>query len=156
MSKFGKMGGCPCLSIQGSWRRRIRFSLCRAKSCNAEMVVAWSLAQFSSCTDPTDARRAIYSATPTMGVSPMVAVLPKVRSLIRSGQFGSLALWDALQFTQRIGGWVQAGPFLQVGRVHGCSRVEWVPVQTAQQVPFRHSAAGCPYVWQLWHWVLRP
>jgi hypothetical protein len=35
------------------------FSVFRANSCKAEMVVAWPLAQFSICTDPTDAGRAI-------------------------------------------------------------------------------------------------
>jgi hypothetical protein len=74
----------------------MRFSLCPAKSCNAEMVVAWPLAQFSNCTDPTDARRAIYSATPAMGASPwlvaFVVGLARMRNLMRSGQLGSLAL----------------------------------------------------------------
>jgi hypothetical protein len=35
------------------------FSGFRAKSCKAEIVVAWPRAQFSSCTDPTDAVKAI-------------------------------------------------------------------------------------------------
>jgi len=51
----GREGGFPCLSHQGSWRRIKRFSDFRANSCNAETVVAWPLAQFSSCADPTDA-----------------------------------------------------------------------------------------------------
>jgi len=53
MSKFGIVGGFPCLSHHGSWRRQIRFSGFLANSCNAEIVVAWPHAQFSSCTDPT-------------------------------------------------------------------------------------------------------
>jgi len=53
MSKFGIVGGFPCLSHHGSWRRQIRFSGFLANSCNAEIVVAWPLAQFSSCMDPT-------------------------------------------------------------------------------------------------------
>ena len=147
-SNPGSEGGIPCLSHHGSWSRQMTFSGFRAKSCRAEIVVAWPLAQFSSCTDPTDAGRAIYSATPAMGASPWltaaVAVL-KVRSLTRSGQFGSLALCGELQFAHRIGGWVQVGPFLQVGSVHGWSRVSWEPAQTAQQESFRQRAAGCPY-----------
>jgi hypothetical protein len=48
----------------------MRFSFFRAKSCNAEIVVAWPRAQFSSCTDPTDARRAIlYGYSRLWGVS---------------------------------------------------------------------------------------
>jgi len=68
------------------------FSGFLAKSCSAEIVVAWPLTQFSSCMDPT-ACRAIYSATPAMGASPWLIVVDLVRmhSLIRSGQFGSLA-----------------------------------------------------------------
>jgi hypothetical protein len=58
-SKFGRDGGLPCLSTHGSWRRQTMFSVFRANSCKAEMVVAWPLAQFSICTDPTDAGRAI-------------------------------------------------------------------------------------------------
>jgi hypothetical protein len=53
VSKFGIVGGFPCLSHHGSWRRQIRFSGFLVNSCNAEIVVAWPLAQFSSCTDPT-------------------------------------------------------------------------------------------------------
>ena len=53
VSKFGSEGGVPCLSHHGSWRRQIRFSGFLANSCNAEIVVAWPLAQFSSCMDPT-------------------------------------------------------------------------------------------------------
>jgi len=53
MSKFGIVGGFPFLSHHGSWRRQIRFSGFLANSCNAEIVVAWPLAQFSSYTDPT-------------------------------------------------------------------------------------------------------
>ena len=55
----GKEGGFPCLSHHGSCSKQIKFSVFRAKSCKAEIVVAWPLAQFSSCTCPTDARRAI-------------------------------------------------------------------------------------------------
>jgi len=123
------------------------FSGFRAKSCKAEIVVAWPRAQFSSCTDPTDAGRAIYSATPAMGASPWLVAfvgLLRVRSFIRSGQLGLLALCGELQLAQRIGGWVQTGPFLQVGSVHGCSRVPWEPAQTAQQESFWQRAAGCP------------
>jgi len=58
-SKFGSEGGLPCLSTHGSWRRQIRFSFFRANSCKAETVVAWPLAQFSICMDPTDVGRAI-------------------------------------------------------------------------------------------------
>jgi hypothetical protein len=58
-SKFGRDGGLPCLSTHGSWRRQTMFSVFRENSCKAEMVVAWPLAQFSICTDPTDAGRAI-------------------------------------------------------------------------------------------------
>jgi hypothetical protein len=58
-SKFGREGGLPCLSHHGSCIRQIRFSGFLENSCNAEIVVAWPRAQFSSCTDPTDARRAI-------------------------------------------------------------------------------------------------
>jgi len=58
-SKFGKEGGLPCLSHHGSCIRQIRFSGFLENSCNAEIVVAWPRAQFSSCTDPTDAGRAI-------------------------------------------------------------------------------------------------
>jgi hypothetical protein len=48
----------------------MRFSFFRAKSCNAEIVVAWPRAQFSSCTDPTDASRAIlYGYSRFWGVS---------------------------------------------------------------------------------------
>jgi hypothetical protein len=48
----------------------MRFSFFRAKSCNAEIVVAWPRAQFSSCTDPTDASRAIlYGYSCFWGVS---------------------------------------------------------------------------------------
>jgi hypothetical protein len=95
-SNPGSEGGFPCLSHHGSWSRQIRFSVFLAKSCNAEIVVAWPLAQFSSCTDPTDASVAIYSATSAMGASPrlvvFVFVFVKLRNLIRSGQLGSLAL----------------------------------------------------------------
>jgi hypothetical protein len=52
-SNSGRVGGFPCLSHHGSWRRQIRFSVFREKSCNAETVVAWLLAQFSSCTEAT-------------------------------------------------------------------------------------------------------
>ena len=55
----GNEGGFPCLSHHGSWRRQIRFSGFLEKSCNAEIVIAWPRVQFSSCTDPTDAGRAI-------------------------------------------------------------------------------------------------
>jgi hypothetical protein len=37
----------------------MRFSGFLENSCNAEIVVAWPRAQFSSCPDPTDAGRAI-------------------------------------------------------------------------------------------------
>ena len=53
VSKFGSEGGVPCLSHYGSWRRQIRFSGFLANTCSAEIVVAWPLAQFSSCTNPT-------------------------------------------------------------------------------------------------------
>jgi len=53
MSKFGIVGGFPCLLHHGSWRRQIRFSGFLANSCIAEIVVIWSLAQFSCCADPT-------------------------------------------------------------------------------------------------------
>ena len=53
MSKFGIVGGFPSLSHHGSWRRQIRFSGFLANSCNAEIVVTWPFAQFSSCMDPT-------------------------------------------------------------------------------------------------------
>jgi len=85
--KPGNEGGFPCLLHHGSWRRQIRFSGFLAKSCSTEIIVAWPLAQFSSCTDPT-ACRAIYSATPAMGASSWFVVeivLLKVQSLIRSG-----------------------------------------------------------------------
>jgi len=40
------------------------------KSCNADMVVSWPRAQFSNCTDTTDARRAIlYGHSCLWGVS---------------------------------------------------------------------------------------
>jgi len=65
-------------------------------------------AQFSSCTDPTACSRVIYVATPAMGASPwMVAFvfgLVRLRSLMRSGQLGSLPLWGELQLTHRMGG----------------------------------------------------
>jgi len=53
MSKFGIVEGFLCLSHHGSWRRQIRFSGFLTNFCNAEIVVAWPLVQFSSCTDPT-------------------------------------------------------------------------------------------------------
>jgi hypothetical protein len=62
VSNPGNEGGFPCLSHHGSWSRQIRFSVLWAKSCKAEIVVAWPLAQFSSCTDPTDAGRAILDS----------------------------------------------------------------------------------------------
>jgi len=52
MLKFGIVGGFPCLSYHGCWRRQIRFSGFLANSCSAEIVVAWPLVQFSSCMDP--------------------------------------------------------------------------------------------------------
>src|SRR3978361_1807991 len=117
-SKFGKEGGLPCLSHHGSCMKQIRFSGFLENSCNAEIVIAWPRAQFSSCTDPTDAGRAIYWATTTMGASPWLVVdlvmIRNVRSLMRSGHLGSLALWGLSQFAYRIGGWVQGGPFLQI------------------------------------------
>jgi len=82
-----------------------------------------------------------------MGASPWLVAfvaLLKVWSLIRSGQLGSLALWGELQFAHRIGGWIQVGPCLHVGRVHGWSWVSWGPAQTAQQESFWQRAAGCP------------
>jgi len=53
MLKFGILGGFPCLSHHGSWRRQIRFSGFLANSCSADILVTWPLIQFSSCTDPT-------------------------------------------------------------------------------------------------------
>jgi hypothetical protein len=62
VSNPGNEGWFPCLSHHGSWSRQIRFSVFWAKSCKAEIVIAWSLVQFSSCTDPTDAGRAILDS----------------------------------------------------------------------------------------------
>jgi len=61
-----------------------------------------------------------------MGASPWMATVVavvKVRVLIRLGQVGSVALCGVLQFAQRIGGWVYAGPFLHAVRLQGCSLV---------------------------------
>ena len=95
-SKFGKEGGLPCLSHHGSCIRQIRFSGFLENSCNAEIVVAWPHTQFSSCTNPTDAKRAMYAVTPAMGASPLLTVFVFVLviscSLIRARQLGSLAL----------------------------------------------------------------
>jgi hypothetical protein len=59
VSNPDKEGGLPCLSHHGSCSKHIKFSVCRAKSSKAEIVVAWPHTQFSICTDPTDAGRAI-------------------------------------------------------------------------------------------------
>ena len=83
-SKFGKEGGLPCLSHYGSCIRQIRFSSFLENSCNAEIVVAWPRAQFCSCTDPTDARRAIYATTPALGTSPLLTVFVFVLVISRS------------------------------------------------------------------------
>jgi hypothetical protein len=70
VSKPGMEGGLPCLSHHGSWIKQITFSVFRVKSCNADMVVAWPRTQFSNCTDPTDARRAIlYGRSRFWGIS---------------------------------------------------------------------------------------
>jgi len=69
MSKFGIVGGFPCLSHHGSWMRQIRFSGFLANSCNAVIVVAWPLAQFSSCTDPTLWKAILFGHSRHGGVS---------------------------------------------------------------------------------------
>ena len=69
MLKFGIVGGFPCLSHHGSWRRQIRFSCFLANSCSAKIVVAWPLAQFSSCTDPTVCEGILYGHSRHGGVS---------------------------------------------------------------------------------------
>jgi len=35
------------------------------------------------------------------------------------------------------------GPFLQIGRVQGCSFVSWGSAQAVQWESFQHRAAGC-------------
>jgi len=47
----------------------MRFSCFAAKSCSTEIVVAWPLAQFSSCTDPTAWRDILFSHSHHGGVS---------------------------------------------------------------------------------------
>ena len=107
ISNPGNGGGFPCLSTHGSWRRQMSFSGFWEKSCSAEIVIAWPCVQFSSCTDPTACSRVIYAATPTMGASPSLVAfmfgLVRLRSLMRSGQLGSLALWSASQLTYQMG-----------------------------------------------------
>jgi len=76
-------------------------------------------------------------------VSIIFVLLFKDWILIRVGQLGSLTLWGVSQLAQLIGGWVQVGPLLQVGMVHGWSFVLWASVQTAQWDRFLHIAAGC-------------
>ena len=69
MSKFGIVGGFSCLLHHGSWRSQIRFLGFLANSCNAAMVVAWPLAQFSSCTDPTVWKGILFGHSRHGGVS---------------------------------------------------------------------------------------
>ena len=69
MSKFGIVGGFPCLSHHGSWMRQIRFSGFLANSCNAVIVVAWPHAPFSSCTDPTLWKGILFGHSRHGGVS---------------------------------------------------------------------------------------
>jgi len=83
-------------------------------------------------------------ASPGVVVAVVFVLLLKDRILMRVGQLGSLALWGALQLAQQIGGWVQVGPLLQAGMVHGWSLVSWASAQTAQRDGFLHRAAGCP------------
>ena len=83
-------------------------------------------------------------ASPGLVVAFVFALLLKERILIHSGQLGSLALWGVWQLVQQISGWVQAGPFLQVGMVQGWSLVLWASAQMAQWEGFLHRAPGCP------------
>jgi len=122
--KFGRSGGFPCLSHHGFWIRQIRFSVFLAKFRSVEIVVAWPLAQFNSCMDPTACEGILFGyfrhgGSPRLVVAFVFALLLKDQVLIRSGQLGSLALWGVWQLAQQIGGWVQAGPFLQVEMVQG-------------------------------------
>ena len=59
--KFGRSGELPCLSHHGSWMRQIRFSGFLAKSRRVEIVIAWPLTQFNSCTDPTACEGILFS-----------------------------------------------------------------------------------------------
>jgi len=67
--KFGWSGGFPCLSHHGSWIRQIRFSVFLAKSRIVEIVVAWPLAQFNSCMDPTACGGILFGHSSHGGVS---------------------------------------------------------------------------------------
>jgi len=69
MSKFGIVGGFPCLSHHSYWRRQIRFLGFLANSCSAEIVVAWPLTQFSSCTDLTACEDILYGHSHHGGIS---------------------------------------------------------------------------------------
>jgi len=69
MSMFGIVGAFPCLSHHGSWRRQIRFLGFLVNSCNAEIVVAWPLAQFSSCTDAMVWKGILFGHSRRGGVS---------------------------------------------------------------------------------------
>jgi len=67
--KFGRSGGLPCLSHNGSWMRQIRFSVFLANSQSVEIVVAWPLAQFNSCMDPTACEGILFSYSCYWGIS---------------------------------------------------------------------------------------
>jgi hypothetical protein len=94
VSNPGKEGGFPCLSHHGSYSKQIKFSVIQAKSCQAEIVVAWPLAQFSSCTCPTDARRAILD-----GYSRLLGVSHGVCIRVYFGNFANLDTLRAVGVT---------------------------------------------------------
>ena len=87
--KFGRSGGFPCLSHHGSWIRQIRFSVFLAKSRSVEIVVAWSLAQFNSCTDPTACEGILYGYFRHGGIS-QVGCGIRVRVVVGGSDFDSL------------------------------------------------------------------
>jgi len=87
--KFGRSGGFPCLSRHGSWIRQIRFSVFLAKSRSVEIVVAWPLAQFNSCTDPTACEGILYVYFRHGGIS-RVGCGIRVRVVVEGSDFDSL------------------------------------------------------------------
>jgi len=67
--KFSRSGGFPCLSHHGSWIRQIRFYVFLTKSQSVEIVVAWPLAQFNSCTDATTCGGILFGHSRHGGIS---------------------------------------------------------------------------------------
>jgi len=128
MSKFGIVGEFPYLSHHGSWRRQIMFSGFLTNSCIAEIVVAWPLAQFSSCMDLTACEGILYSHSGHGGVfrgghSHRIHVVVegldlitcravKVASLLRCVAVSTADWWvgaGGASLTSRNGAWVVFG-----------------------------------------------